>query len=73
VNRDGKSYLKELIFAVALTVITVKLQRAVASPDFFKTVKMRGALGVKRYAAMQKDAWGKVEGLASDFYEIQRL
>ena len=72
-NRDTKSYVKELVFAVALTIITVKLQRAVSSPDFIKTLKMKGALGVKSFANTQKKAWQGVEDMASSFYDIQRL
>jgi len=72
-ERSNKSYVKELVFAVVLTVITIKLQRKVMEPDFFQALKMRGALGVQKYAGAQKSAWGKVEGMAKDFYDIQRL
>lgn len=72
-NRDAKSYVKELFFAVALTVITVKLQRVATSPDFFRTIKMKGALGVKNMALTQKKIWQGVEDMATTFYDIQRL
>lgn len=72
-NKDTKGYVKELLFAVALTIITVKLQRAATSPDFFRTIKMKGALGVKNVALAQKKVWQGVEDMATTFYDIQRL
>lgn len=73
VERSGKSYAKELVFAVVLAIVTIKIQRAVSGPDFVKTVKMKGAMGVKKYASAQKEAWSKIEGFAGDFYDMQRM
>lgn len=70
---EEKGYVKELVMGVGVAVVMVMVQRAVSGPDFVKGVKMRVAWGIKRYAEMQRVAWGRVEGMASDFYEIQRL
>lgn len=57
------------IFAmVTLTVISVKVQRAVAKPDFGRVFAMRRVWTVKRFADGQVKFWQEVAGTAANRY-----
>lgn len=72
-GKKGKVYATELLFAVGLTAITVMVQRAVSRPDFAKTVGMRSALTVKRFADAQADMWTGIAGRAAQSYNGFKL
>jgi hypothetical protein len=67
-NKDHKKYAIELLFAVALTVITVKVQRAASTPDFGRTFAMGRAWSVKRFANKQVDIWQGIADKAATTY-----
>lgn len=67
-ERSNKAYIKELVFAVGLTALTVFVQRAASKPDFARTLGMRVSWGVKRFADGQSRMWSDVAGKAAQKY-----
>ena len=62
-----------LIFSVVGSVAMVYLARKTSDPDLFRTVKMAGALKVKRVAQRQVDWWQDVADRAATVYQRERL
>lgn len=67
-KKDAKKYAAELCFAIALALITVKVQRAASTPDFGKTFMMGKAWTIKRFANTQVNMWQSVADKAATAY-----
>lgn len=63
-----RSYVKEILFAIVLGIVTVKVQRAAASPDFGRITSMRFVWGFKRFADMQVRFWEEIASKAATSY-----
>lgn len=58
----------QLVGVVVLAVVSVKVQRAVASPDFGRTFAMKRIWAFKRFADEQARFWQDVAGSAANRY-----
>jgi len=67
-NKEAKKYVAEILFALALAVVTVKVQRAASKPDFGKLFMMKRTLGVKRFANAQVNMWQGIADKAATTY-----
>lgn len=68
-ERSGRSYAKELIFAIALTAVTIAVQKSMTRPDVGRTLGMRAAWSVRRFADGQVKMWRDVSGKAAEVYD----
>lgn len=68
-----KNYLWELIFTIGIGALAVVVQRKMSTPDFGRTIHMRSAMGIKRFAQGQADMWQQVAGNAANTYNSLKL
>lgn len=67
-HKNAKKYIGEILFAIGLAVITVKVQRAASKPDFGRLFMMKRAWTVKRFANLQVDMWQGIADKAATTY-----
>lgn len=58
----------EIVGVIVLAVVSVKVQRAVASPDFGRTFAMKQVWAFKRFADGQARVWQNIAGSAANKY-----
>lgn len=58
----------QILGVIVLAVVSVKVQRAVARPDFGRTFAMKRVWMVKRFADGQTKIWQDIAGAAANKY-----
>lgn len=73
VKEETERQLVILAFTAVGTVVTIYLVQHFHNPDAFRTLKMRIALQVKRFAQKQADLWQGIATEAATAYNREKL
>jgi hypothetical protein len=68
VTKQTTRFAMEIVGVIVLAVVSVKVQRAVASPDFGRLFAMKRVWGIKRFADGQVRFWEGIAGSAANKY-----
>lgn len=68
INKNITRLAFNIVGVVVLAVVSVKVQRAVAKPDFGRLFAMKRVWAVKRFADSQARFWQDVAGHAANQY-----
>lgn len=70
---DRKELYVRSLVDLASFVVMLYVAKKLMQPDVARTLKMRGALMVKRVADRQVDTWGKLSRSAATAYQKARV
>lgn len=69
----GKTLLLLLLLSAGPPLAGVLVQRYLSGPDAYRTLGMRGSIGIKRVADAQVALWSRVSASAATTYQRARL
>lgn len=73
ISKQASRLAMEIVGVVILAVVSVKVQRAVASPDFGRLFAMKRVWAVKRFADGQVRLWERIAGSAATKYNSFKI
>jgi hypothetical protein len=67
-SKQATHLAMQIVGVIVLAVVSVKVQRAVASPDFGRTFAMKRVWSFKQFADSQVRFWEGIAGSAANKY-----